>query len=378
MARVLQLIDSGGLYGAERVVLALLQELATAEHSAILGCICEQGVEDSPLAREALSKGIPIAQFPMRRGLSVKGIRAISRYVRENGIQVIHAHGYKADLFARFIRVPNVRKMATVHGWSKQDLGIKGKLYRLLDTAALKGMDKVIAVSEAIAHDLQSRTFAAEKVAVIHNGIAVDPATAKVDRIALRNRFALGQSDFVIACVGRLANVKGHKYLIEAVDLLLKEHPDCCLVIAGDGPLRPQIEAMIADRKRGHRIRLVGFTTDISAFLAMSDVFVLPSLSEGLPISLLEAMASGLPVVASAVGGICEVVTSPEYGVLVAPADSAQLFGALKDLYQRPDRRKALGNAAIKLVREKFSAGVMALQYEAVYSNLASKKALSS
>jgi glycosyltransferase involved in cell wall biosynthesis len=374
MARVLHLIDSGGLYGAERVVLALLQALATSEHSATLGCICEHGAEDLPLAREALAKGIRIAKFPMRRGLSVKGIRAISHYVRENGIQIIHAHGYKADLFARLIRVPAVRKMATVHGWSKQDLGIKGKLYRLLDTAALKGMDKVIAVSGAIAHDLQSRSFAAEKVAVIHNGISVDTATATVDRTALRSRFGLRQSEFVIACVGRLANVKGHKYLVEAVDLLLKEYPDCCLVIAGDGPLRPQIEAMIADRKLGHRIRLVGFTADISGFLAMSDAFVLPSLSEGLPISLLEAMASGLPVIASAVGGICEVVTSPENGVLVPPADSAQLFGALEDLYQRPDRRKALGDAAIKLVRERFSAGAMALQYEAVYSSLASKR----
>lgn len=370
MRKILLLIDSGGMYGAERVVLTLLEELTNSKHEAILGCICDRDSDGPPIANVAVAKGIEVVRFPMKRGLAVDGIRAIKDYLISKRIQIVHAHGYKADLFLRLIRVPGLATVSTVHGWSKQDLAIKGKVYRYLDAIALRGMDSVIAVSRAVADDLLKRGVSAKGITVIYNGISLDACRSKGSRQQLRKNFDISEKDFVICCVGRLAKVKGHTYLVEAIERLLKDVPNCCLVIAGDGPLRSQLLQLIADRGLDRLVRLVGFTEDIPAFLGMSDVFALPSLSEGLPISLLEAMALRLPVVASSVGGIPEVICSPKYGILVPPADPIRLYLALKDLYHQPRRRDNLGNAGFDLVRDTFSARAMAAQYDALYSAL--------
>jgi glycosyltransferase involved in cell wall biosynthesis len=151
---------------------------------------------------------------------------------------------------------------------------------------------------------------------------------------------------------------------------LLKEFGRCELVIGGSGSMETELRQLIIQLHLEHCIKLVGYVEDVWQFLSMIDIFVLPSLSEGLPISLLEAMAFGKPVVASAVGGIPEVILSSEEGVLIPPGDPATIAKAVAMLLRQPEKMDSMGTLAREVVRRRFSAEVMAAKYLKLYSRL--------
>lgn len=370
--QILHLIDSGGMYGAEWVVLSLVEQLRKHGWDAVLGCMCDLDGSVPALANHAKSKGLPCTIFRMRRGVSVSGLGAVKRYLRSEGVTILHSHGYKADIYNSLLRRMRVGRISTVHGWSKQDLGIKGRAYRWLDLSALRAMDKVIAVSQAVESDLCDQGIRANRTVVIPNGLPVRE-TDRESRDEVRAKLGLPHDALSIGCVGRLAKVKGHAYLIEAIDRLKDDFPTIRLFIAGDGPLLPDLRTMIESKGLADRVKLLGFRDDIRALLASFDIFVLPSLSEGLPIALLEAMSLGVPVVASRVGGIPEVIVDDSQGVLVSPGNPSALANAIQMLFVDRARREALGIMGKRRVDSAFSSDAMANSYGGVYSSLSEK-----
>lgn len=368
--KVLHLIDSGGMYGAERVVLTLLDELKGSAFQGILGCIRESDSETPGIAIEAQRREVGVVLFTMKRGLSLSGIMKIMRFVKSNNIRIVHCHGYKPNILFSSIPHRGVKILSTVHGWAKRTNGLKGRTYEFLDSIALRRMDRIVAVSNAVFNDIARRDIRKEKIALIYNGIDLGGYDMHPSCGNIRTEYGIPARAFIIGAVGRLAAVKGYQYLIDAMVSVVREIPDCRLLIAGDGPLKESLSEFIADRNLSPYVSLIGYHNSISRFLAMINLFVMTSLTEGLPIALLEAMACRKPILATAVGGIPEAIDNGRGGVLVPPGDSGAIAAGIAKLYREKVRGIEMGERGRAIIEEKFSAKRMADQYVSIYDGL--------
>jgi protein-tyrosine-phosphatase len=248
----------------------------------------------------------------------------------------------------------------TIHGMREPLTGwnsVKFSVYERLERAALRRRaDVLIAVSGHIADVLHQSGYAPEQVAQIHNGIDVRTVLASRPIDQVRRELGIGMERLVIGTVGRLMRVKGHAALIHAARSSLDERPGAVFLFVGDGPLRQELSTLAAQLGIEHACVFAGARTDVYDLIAAMDVFVLPSLSEGTPIALLEAMALRVPVVATAVGGVPEVVTHGVNGLLVEAGDAEGLSRACLQL--ATDRVKAhrLAVRARQDVESTFSA----------------------
>ena len=190
---------------------------------------------------------------------------------------------------------------------------------------------------------------------------------ARKIQASLRTELGIRDEERIVAAVGSLYDVKGHKYLLEAVPSILRAHPSTVFLIAGRGEreaaLRRQAQRLGIDA----RVQFLGFRPDVPALLAMCDVFVQPSLSEGLSIAILEAMGAARPVVTTRVGGNPELVVDGETGILVEPADARGLTSAVTRILSDPAEARRLGENGLSRVLSRFTASVMVRAYEAIY-----------
>ena len=282
---------------------------------------------------------------------------------------IVHAVMFKAIQLCRLAKpkVPFAFKLVSsprVHYRTRS-------LWTLLLDRTLKNRDDLlIAECDASRDYLVSRLgYAPAKVRTIRNGVDLAgwPAS-KIDRQKRRMELRLGSGDVLVGAVGRLDKQKGFTWLIEAMSRLKKTDIRC--VILGEGPERPRLEAQIRRHELEKQVWLYGERPDIVTWLSAFDIACLPSLWEGLPNFLLEAMALGLPVVASAVDGVPEVIENGRTGLLTPPAAPAALAKALKDLADHPERRSALGSAAHAAVIEKFTVRRMMDEYQDAYASV--------
>lgn len=311
-----------------------------------------------------LFREIPIISIERRGGLDGKLPWQLTRLFRELRLDVVHTHNPAALTYAapaaRWAGVP--RLIHTKHGAnpprSRADLLVRRALVRMCDA--------YVAVSKPTADVARRLDRAPERlVRVIPNGVdalryAHDPA----QRLAIRNRLGISEDALIIGTVGRLAPEKNQKLLIEAALPLLG--PGAHLVIVGDGPEREALEKAIPDSVRSF-VHLVGARDDIPALLSAFDLFVLSSRTEGLPLVVPEAMAVGLPVIATNVGGLSTVVRQHQTGLLVPSGDKCSLSAAIEMLLHDDERRRELGREAAIDASRRFGLERVVDAYEALY-----------
>jgi glycosyltransferase involved in cell wall biosynthesis len=369
MSFVLHLIDSAGFYGAERVLLELLTELRHSAHPGILGCLVASGSPHPEIARRAKAAKLPVHLFLSQRGIDFKVIHDIRRFAEENDICLVHCHGYKANISCGLMIRRNFFCVSTAHGWA-QDSGLKIWLYNWLDRCALKRMDYVVGVSDAVVSRVRHAGVAVAKIRKILNGVRMKPEADSQASYRLQNRYKLDPDVLLVGSVGRLAPVKGYSYLLTALQEVTHKYPNCRLIIAGDGPSRRQLEMQVANLDLDKFVQFAGFVDDMDEFFQVVDIFVMPSLSEGLPMALLEAMAHGKPCIASNVGGIPEVLNIPDLGLLVPPANPASLAKAILSLANAVETRIVMGEKAKAAIQLRFSTQRMAADYESLYNQV--------
>lgn len=370
---ILHLIDSSGFYGAEKVILSLLEELKESDFQVILGCIREKNTEEVEIAERARERGITTHYFTMKRGLNPLGIHEILRFVKEKHISLVHSHGYKPNIFLGILFLRHFLVISTVHGWLKSGNDRKGRIYELLDSNALKRLDCLVAVSEAVKKDLVKRGIAIEKIVTIYNGINTEYFQNTFDVSVVRKKYVIDQGDFVIGTAGRLSKEKGHSYLIKAFADLVRDSQRVKLIIAGEGPLRKELENLVEELALSNHVTFLGYEKNIVRFLSAIDLFILPSLTEGLPISLLEAMASGKPVIASKVGGIEEVIQDQINGILIPPMNLKAISDSIKFFYYNNEEREKMGLEGKNHVIYNFSSKMMTLGYQNLYNKILSQ-----
>jgi glycosyltransferase involved in cell wall biosynthesis len=228
-------------------------------------------------------------------------------------------------------------------------------------------------VSEAVKKDLVKRGIAIEKIVTIYNGINTEYFQNAFDVSVVRKEYVINRGDFVIGTAGRLSKEKGHSYLIKAFADLVRGSQNVKLIIAGEGPLRKQLEGLVEELALSNRVKFLGYEENIVRFLSAIDVFILPSLTEGLPISLLEAMAASKPVIASKVGGIEEVIQDKINGILIPPMNVKAISDSIKFLYHNSEERERIGSEGKSHVSNDFSSKMMTLGYKNLYSTILSQ-----
>lgn len=361
---VAHIIDSGGLYGAERVVLTLMQQQVRQGMTTRLFSIGNPSSPEKPLEREGRRLGLPVHAVRMRDGLNVPGALRILRECRAQGVELLHLHGYKADILIggmprRLRRMPAV---ATLHGWASVSGARKMRLYEWLDARALSRLDRVVVVTGSMLEHPRLRSRVRADLEVIPNAIDAPVETA-APHPRLAARFAGG---FRLGSFGRLSKEKGHEILLRAVHRLVDAGVDARLLLLGEGPERGALESLVQELGLADRLAMPGYVEGAQGHLGLLEVFVLPSYTEGLPLGALEAMRAGVPVVASAVGGLPELLQHGRCGALVPPGDVEALTTALLELAQQPSKRAEFAQRAQAATAER-TAEAMATRYLEVY-----------
>jgi glycosyltransferase involved in cell wall biosynthesis len=367
--KVLHVIDSAGLYGAEMVVLSLMEEQLRGGMEPVLGSIGEKRIAEKAIEREAQHRGLSCVSFRMRNGPNLLGALRLLQFAKKVKVDLIHSHGYKADIL--MASIPRGRRglpvVATLHGWTSTRPFSKLWLYEWLDRKSLMLLDAVVVVNETMLGRLTRRVR--QRAKVVPNGIAPLPKGLE-EREPANEIASFCGSGFVVGTIGRLSTEKGYGALVEAVHLLRTLGVMAKLVILGEGPERKRLEALIEELGMKREILLPGYLENARRYLPKFNVLVLSSVTEGLPIVLLEAMEAGIPVVATQVGGIPEALEHGNAGVLVSRSDREPLAEGIRFVHDNPQSAANLAKRAQTVVREKYSMERTASLYQQVYEQL--------
>ena len=301
--------------------------------------------------------GLDVENIPERRRFDPRVIPALRRIVESRGADVVVTNSVKSHFLMWRSRL--WRKYPWVafhHGYTDTDR--KMRLYNRLDRWSLPHADRVVTVCRAFAQELVgSAGVSIDKISVQHNAIRRQPSVSMADVAALRGRFGIGNDERVVLSVGRLSREKAHIDLLEAFKILRETERDLSLklIIVGDGPERARLETAAEALGCKDRVIFTGQVGNVQSFYAMADVFALSSLSEGSPNVVLEAMAANLPIVATAVGGVPEMITNNESALLVLPKDPPAFAAALATLLTNQDLAPRLAKEAATLVDTRFT-----------------------
>jgi L-malate glycosyltransferase len=318
-------------------------------------------LNDGPLAAELRGLGVPVTVIDERRNNALEILAALTRYFRARPVDVVHTHrGKDTVLGALAARLAGVRGLVrTVHGHREPMRGwdrVKFGLYEALDTWTLRCFaDRVVAVSRRLARSLDDGGYAPGTVVPIPNGVDVERIRSSRPRAEVRRALGIDPMAGVIGIVGRLTPVKGHDLFLRAASQILDEAPRTRFLIVGDGPLRTELERTARELGVAEACVFAGARRDVYDLVGAMDVFVLSSLHEGAPMALLEAMALGTPVVATAVGGVPEILTQGTTGLLVEGQDANGLAAACRELVRNREWARSMAERARRLAADKFS-----------------------
>jgi glycosyltransferase involved in cell wall biosynthesis len=347
--RVIYLSHTFKVGGAEEMVLNLVRHLPPARFEPHVCCIHEPG----PIGEEIARTGTPVTSLGLVPGLrhpfAVDGIR---RYLRDAQPTIVHTFLLTASLYGRLAAM--LARVPVIVGTEVNIYARKRPIHAWVERLLMAGTDCVVVSAESVKTFYQQQVHAdPDKVAVIYNAVDFAQARATVPRGDLRRALGLPADAMVAGVIARLTEQKGHIYLFDALAKsagLESLH----LVVVGDGDLRASLERAVIERGLQSRVHFLGARRDLGDLLGALDLFVLPSLWEGLPLSLVLAMAAELPVVSTSVAGIPEVVADGTTGLLVPPADAASLGAALRRIVTDRQFAARLGRAGRLSVLPRF------------------------
>lgn len=364
---ICQLVHTLHVGGAE--ILAREYALrSVTDYRFVFACLDECGV----IGEELQALGYPVIVLQRRPGFDLRCVRRLARFCREQNVRLIHAHQYGpffyAELASRLAR--RVPVLFTEHGRDYPDYRRPKRVWA--NRALLRRRDRVVAVGQYVREALvQYEGFAPQRVEVVYNGIDCEVYGAEpVNRAEVRAGWGLDDSHLVIVQVARLNRLKDHATALRALALLMPEMPQVRLILVGDGEERSVLEALTDELGLRGQVVFTGMQKDVAPLLGGADVFLLSSVSEGIPLTLLEAMAARLPCVSTRVGGIPEVIMDGQTGLLAVPSDARDLAEKLRMVIGDAALRQQFGDAGAARIRDHFDARQMHLAYAKIYGEM--------
>ena len=361
--KVLYLNNSMAMGGIETMILDFIRLAPKGGYEAGI-CVFEAG---GVLEGKALELEGKLYHLPKREGFDPSAVFRLHKLCRETGINVLHSHNFASWLYGGIARrfIPGIRHIHTEHS------GVEPSPRRFFLERRLTQMtDVVVAVSKGVKRYMVDRVgIPANKVRIVYNGVDLNRFTYNEGtRSKIRSELSISTDDVVAGVVARLVPVKGHGFLLEAMRILSEKAPPLRLMIVGDGDLRKELEQKTAVMGLSNRVSFLGERQDIPQIMSAMDMYVLPSESEGMNLTLLEAMSIGLPVVARDVGGNSEVVCHGETGLLVSSRDVKQFAEGLMRMAEGREERKQMGLAGQQRVRSQFDQTLTISTYLGLYS----------
>jgi glycosyltransferase involved in cell wall biosynthesis len=361
--KLLHVTAPGAFGGLERVVEMLAIGTAAAGHDVTLVAILDEEAPSPAWLERLPANGVGVSRLTVPRRAYLRERRAIARYIEASAPAIVHTHGYRAAVqagsLARRLGCPSV---GTAHGFTGG--GRRNQLYEWLQLRALRHYDAVIAVSQPLVALLESRGIAARRIHRIPNAAPADQPP--LPRSEARRQLALAEDSLAFGWAGRLSREKGPDVAIAALSCLGRH---ASLVMLGEGRERAGLERLAAELGVADRVRWCGAVPDAGRFFAAFDGFILSSRTEGTPIVLFEAMRARTPIVATAVGGVPDVVSANE-AFLVAPDDPPALAAALDALVADPAGASGRADAAYRRLLAERDVGRWVARHEALYRSL--------
>ena len=362
--RVAYLIDTDGPGGAERVVADLAKAFRASEGRCVVFVPAEG---EGWLGREVADSGVVVESFRWGRAVSPAWVRSLADAFRRHDIAIAHSHAlYMAIYGAWASRMAGIPHVITMHG---------GRYYaerlrrRIATRSAIALSAATIAVSRQLGDQMSRDLWVRRsRIEMVSNGVRYCPG----DGDAVRRELGLAPCDRLAVSIGNLYPVKGHQYLVDALARIGGRHPTLHVAVCGRGDLAAELSSRADALGVGSRLHLLGLRSDVNAVLAAGDLFVLPSLSEGLPLALLEAMFAGCPIVATDVGEVSAALGNGEAGVIVRPGDASALASALNALLDDPDRARMLAASARARAESQYDRSQMVQRYRSIYERVLS------
>lgn len=362
---ILHVIPKLSVGGVENQLALILQKYDRKKFHPFVCCISGKG----EIGTDIESRGIEVIYLnKLKHKFDWTIVKDIHKLIRSCSIKIVRTHQYHANLYGRLAafsaKVPCV--VASVHNIYTIDK----KFHRRLINRYLAGVtDKIITVSKAVKNDvLEYDGIPEDKIMVIYNGIEMERFSDI--KSSVREELGLSNEIPVIGTVGRLTPQKGIKYLIEATSKLTQTFPRIVLLIAGDGPLREDLENYAKILNMGGNVIFLGTRRDIPAVLSAMDIFILPSMWEGMSNALIEAMAAAKPVISTNIAPNREIVDSEKVGILIPPKNSDEIVRAIKFLLKNKEMLKRLGEAAkIKIISD-FNIDKTVKTYESLFEDI--------
>ena len=359
MTRILYVITELDVGGAEKALFELATRLDREIYEPEAACLMGEG----PLAESLRERGVPVHLLDARGKWDLRVVWRLRRLMA--GFDVVHSFLFHANMAARLAAlgagVGAVVASARVAERSRPRR-------RALERWTHRLVDVEVCVSNGVRDYLGAGGFPRDKLAVIPNGVDIERFASRDP--AFKAKLGIGPDTPLVATIGRLHEQKGMTYFLRAAASVRHSRPDCHFLLVGHGPLEDELRAQAREFHIADHVTFLGFCDDIPSVLAATDVFVLASLWEGMPNAVLEAMAAGIPVVATRVEGTLDIIEDGETGVLVMPKDIPALVSSILRLLGDPARARRLGEAAQAHVRAHFLLDAMVHRHEELYARL--------
>jgi glycosyltransferase involved in cell wall biosynthesis len=373
--KILHFIDSGGVYGAEHVLLNLSREmLHSKDYTPVVGCIVQQRDEQSDLYDKALEFGIEAIRIKINNKIFFIDIFKTAFLFKKIEIDCIHSHGYKPSVVGYVIqKITGIPVISTCHLWYMAGKkALKQRLMIRLELFFYRFFPKVVCVSEPIRQFLLHARVPENKIVWIKNGIYISDYSLESVLACLKFKQELGISPetFVLVNIARLSKQKAQDNIIAAANILKQQGVDCMFLIVGEGPMRSDYEETVRNLHLQDYVKFLGFRQDVKHLLCLSNAFVLPSRDEGLPMSLLEAMASHTPAIVTPVGDIPDLVQHKKSAYIIPVNDVGAIVKAVQWMIINQDACKKIAENAFEHVNACYSASAMFKAYQSVYEEV--------
>jgi glycosyltransferase involved in cell wall biosynthesis len=353
--------------GAEVLAARLARQLRDSYRFVFL-CLDELGT----LGAELRSEGFPVEVVGRRPGVDWRCSRRLAQLINRYHVDLLQAHQYTPFFYSLTARLLGGWRpvLFVEHGRHFPDYPRRKRM--VLNRLLLSARDRVVGVGNAVRQALIAHEgFPARRVRVIYNGIdAAAFAEGERDRSAIREGLGIGGEDLLIIQVARLDYLKDHLTAVRSLERVVCQRPSAHLVLVGEGPEQEKIEKAVSDRGLNSQVHFVGLRKDVPRLLAAADLFLLTSISEGIPLTVIEAMLSGLPVIATRVGGLDELVVHEQTGWLVAAGDDAALAEAILRVALNPRLGAEWGRCGRQRARTLFSEERMHTHYASLYQEM--------
>ncbi len=351
--------------GAERFLVSLLKAIDKNRVEPTVCCLNWKG-EWAPEVERA---GIEVIALNKKRKIDLSVLLKLVRIMKKERFYIVNTYLWGADVVGRIAAILAgvpviISTVQNVDVWKRWH-------HIIIDKILASRTDMFIAVSEAVRDYCNKRIgIPLKKIVVIPNAVEVERFQSNGHNEYLYNELNLNENDFILSCIARLTEQKGQRYLLQSISRLRSKFPNLRVIFAGEGEDKEILEKMAQELGVIDNVRFLGQRQDIPEILHLSDGVVLPSLYEGLPVCVVEAMAVGKPVIATAVGGTPEIVYDKETGFLIPPADVYALEKAIEELISLPDRGESIGRKAKEMVMERFSIDVVSRETESLFISL--------